>query len=232
MQLTVKDVARLLRISEKSVYRWMRERGLPAHRVGGQFRFNRAELIEWATAQRINVSPRILEEPEASGPLPTLADALEAGGVFYRITGSDKETVLARLVEYLRLPEGTDRQLLFHMLLAREKLASTAIGDGIAIPHPRHPIVLHVDRPLVTLCFLERPVDFGALDGKPVHALFTLVSPTVRGHLHLLSRLAFALKDESFKQLIQEQAGREQILAAARELSRRFDGVSPNDAQS
>ncbi|MGA4643353.1 PTS sugar transporter subunit IIA [Limisphaera sp. 4302-co] len=232
MQLTVKDVARLLGTSEKSVYRWMRERGLPAHRVGGQFRFNRAELIEWATAQKVNVSPQIFEEPEAAGPLPTLADALETGGVFYRITGANKEAVLASVVEYLRLPEGADRRLLLQMLIAREKLASTAIGDGIALPHPRHPIVFHMDRPLITLCFLERPVDFGALDGKPVHAVFTLVSPTVRGHLHLLSRLAFALKDESFKQLIQEQAGREQILAAARELSRRFDGVSPNDAQS
>jgi PTS system nitrogen regulatory IIA component len=197
----------------------------PAHRVGGQFRFNRAELIEWATAHKINVGPQIFDEPEAAGPLPTLAEALKAGGVFYRIGGADKEAVLANVVEYLRLPEGTDRRLLLQMLLARERLASTAIGEGIAIPHPRHPIVLHVDRPMITLCFLERPVDFGALDGQPVHALFTLVSPTVRAHLHLLSRLAFALRDEHFKRLVQEAAGRDAILAAARDLSRRLEAA-------
>src|SRR5438034_985186 len=62
----------------------------------------------------------------------------------------------------------------------REALQSTGVGDGIAIPHVRNPIVLHVSRPMITLCFLERPIDFGALDGKPVHVLFSLISPTVR----------------------------------------------------
>ncbi|MGV8042245.1 MAG: proton-conducting transporter membrane subunit [Thermoanaerobaculaceae bacterium] len=52
-----------------------------------------------------------------------------------------------------------------------------------------------MDRPLVTLCFLRRPVDFGAVDGKPVVALFSLVSSTPKMHLHLLSRLAYALRD-------------------------------------
>jgi PTS system nitrogen regulatory IIA component len=91
-------------------------------------------------------------------------------------------------------------------------MASTAIGDGIAIPHVRNPIVLHVPRSMVTLCFLERPVDFGALDGKPVHCLFTMVSPTVRAHLHLLSRLAFALRDAGFLEIVRRQGLRDQIL--------------------
>ena len=79
-------------------------------------------------------------------------------------------------------------------ILAREALGSTGIGDGIAIPRVRNPIVLHLSRPIVTLCFLERPVDFGALDGQPVTTLFTLISPTVRAHLHLLSRLSYNMQ--------------------------------------
>jgi len=98
-------------------------------------------------------------------------------------------------------------------------LESTAIGDGIAIPHVRNPIVLHVPQPVVTLCFLEAPVDFGALDEKPVHTLFTLISPTVKAHLHLLSRLAFALRNPDFKALIVRQAGHDEILAAAKTIS-------------
>jgi PTS system nitrogen regulatory IIA component len=98
-------------------------------------------------------------------------------------------------------------------------LESTAIGDGIAIPHVRNPIVLHVPQPVVTLCFLEEPVDFGALDGQPVHTLFTLISPTVKAHLHLLSRLAFALRNPDFKALIIRQAGHDEILAAAKTIS-------------
>ena len=220
MQLTVKDVAGLLNISEKTVYRWIDERKLPGYRLSGQYRFNRAELLEWATANRINVSPRIFEEPEnGSTPLPELSDALEVGGIFYRLAGKDKPAVLRSVVEVLRLPDKVDREFLLQVLLAREALESTAIGDGIAIPHVRNPIVLHVPQPVVTLCFLEAPVDFGALDGQPVHTLFTLISPTVKAHLHLLSRLAFALRNPDFKALIIRQASRDEILAAAKTIS-------------
>jgi PTS system nitrogen regulatory IIA component len=57
-------------------------------------------------------------------------------------------------------------------------------------------------------------VDFGALDGQPVATLFTLVSPTVRAHLHLLSRLAFALRDDRFKTAVRTQASRDEIFLA------------------
>jgi len=135
------------------------------------------------------------------------------------LNGTDKAAVLRSVVEILRLPDKVDREFLLQVLLAREALESTAIGDGIAIPHVRNPIVLHVPHPLVTLCFLETPVDFGALDGQPVNALFTLVSPTVKAHLHLLSRLAFALRNPDFKALIARQASRDQIQAAAKQIS-------------
>jgi PTS system nitrogen regulatory IIA component len=62
-------------------------------------------------------------------------------------------------------------------------------------------------------------VDFGALDGQPVHTLFTFISPMVKAHLHLLSRLAFALRNPEFKALIARQAGRDEILASARRIS-------------
>jgi len=220
MQLTVKDVAGLLDISEKTVYRWVEERKLPGYRMNGQYRFNRAELLEWSTANRINVSPRIFEEPESqSAPLPELSDALELGGIFYRLAGASKPAVLRSVVEILRVPDKVDREFLLQVLLAREALESTAIGDGIAIPHVRNPIVLHVPQPTMTLCFLEKPVDFGALDGQKVHTLFTFISPTVKAHLHLLSRLAFALRNPDFKALVVQQAGRDEILAAARKIS-------------
>ena len=118
----------------------------------------------------------------------------------------------------LPLPDGVDRELLLRLFLAREASASTAIGDGIALPHVRNPIVLHVMRPMVTLCFLEHPVDFGALDGKPVHVLFSLVCPTVRSHLQILSRLSYALQDEKFKSVVIRQGQGEEILREARRI--------------
>lgn len=219
MQLTVRDVAELLNVSEKSVYRWITDGDLPAYRVSGQYRFNRAELLQWATAKKINASPRIFQEDDQNtAPLPDLADALIAGGIYYRMGGADKESVLRGIVDVMRLPDEVDRSFLLQVLLAREALEPTAIGDGIAIPHIRNPIVLHVPKPMVTLSFLEKPVDFGALDGKPVHALFSLTSPTVRAHLHLLSRISFALRDAGFKELILKQGSREEILESLRRI--------------
>jgi nitrogen PTS system EIIA component len=219
MQLTVRDVSRLFGVSEKTVYRWITQGKLPAYRVNEQFRFHRAELLEWASTNRVNVSAELFTEPESSGgALPGLETALRAGGVHYRLGGADKAGVLAALVEIMPLPRGVDRRFLLQVLQAREALQSTGIGDGVAIPHPRSPIVLHIDEPIVTLCFLDRPVDFDALDGRPVHALFSLVCPTARAHLHLLSRIAFALRTPGFRALIDREASRDEILAAARDV--------------
>ncbi|MBI1854066.1 MAG: PTS sugar transporter subunit IIA [Planctomycetes bacterium] len=216
MQLTVRDVAKLLNISEKSVYRWVAQGTLPAYRVNEQYRFNRAELLEWATSRKINVSADIFNEPESASPIPGISDALQAGGIFYRVGGTDKPSAIRAVVETMRLPDEVDREFLFRVLLAREAMASTGIGHGIAIPHVRNPIVLHVAKPMVTLCFLEKAIDFAAIDGQPVHALFSMVSPTVRAHLHLLSRLAFALRDPAFESVVHRQGSRDEILAEAR----------------
>ncbi|MCE5186395.1 MAG: PTS sugar transporter subunit IIA [Planctomycetaceae bacterium] len=218
MQLTVRDVAKLFVVSEKTVYRWLDQQSLPCYRVNNQYRFNRAELLEWAMANRIHVSAQIISEPEsADTPIAGLVESIKAGGIYYRVNASDKKTALRAVVELMHLPPEVDREFLFSVLLAREDIASTGIGDGFAIPHVRNPIVLHIAEPMISLCFLEKPIDFNAIDGKPVHCLFTIVSPTVRAHLHLLSRLSYALRDGKMKAIMELQGSREEIF---REFSR------------
>jgi PTS system nitrogen regulatory IIA component len=220
MQIDVKEAARLLTVSEKTVYRWIKQGSLPAYKINEQYRFNRAELLEWATSRRINVSPDIFKEKGVEeAALPRLSEAIRAGGIYYRVSGKGKSEALAAVVELMKLPEEVDRKFLLSVLLARESLGSTGVGDGIAIPHVRNPIVLHIPGPSITLCFLENPIDFGSLDGKPVHTLFTLVSPSVRAHLHLLSRLTFALRRPDFFSVISGRGARESILAAAEAVS-------------
>jgi PTS system nitrogen regulatory IIA component len=217
VQLTVREVSRFLSVAESTVIRWIKQRSLPAQHVGGQYRFNRAELLEWATANRIKVSLEMFDRLEAEDePPPSLVEALEGGGIFYHLTDTNKDRALRSLVEVLPVPEGIDRELLLRLFLAREASATTAIGDGIALPHVRNPIVLHVSRPLVTLGFLEQPVDFGALDGKPVHVLFSLVCPTMRSHLQTLARLSHALHDGDFKAVVLRRGPHDEILREAR----------------
>ena len=225
MKLTVRDAAGLLHVSEKTVYRWIERKKLPVHRINDQYRFNRAELLEWATANRVPLSVEIFHEPEGDPP-PPLSEALAAGGIQYRVPGATRDDVLRQVVSLMHLPEEVDREFLYQMLVARETLGSTGVGDGIAIPHVRNPVVLHV-RPTVTLCFLERAVDFGSLDGVPVRTIFSLVSPTTRTHLHLLSRISAALHDVALKQLVIEQGGRTEILDAFRRVEAGFPPAKP-----
>jgi nitrogen PTS system EIIA component len=216
MNLGVKEVAALMNVSENTVYRWIRDSKLPAFRVNEQYRFNRAELLEWATSRRLNVSAELFAEPaDGRSPAVSLADALRAGGVHYRVAGADKAAALKSAIDVMPLPDEVDRGFLLKVLQARESLGSTGIGDGIAIPHVRNPIVMHVAKPRVSLCFLEHPVDFDSIDGKPVHTLFVIVSPTVSGHLSLLARLGFALRHPGFASAIASRGTQEEILTQA-----------------
>jgi PTS system nitrogen regulatory IIA component len=229
MNLSVRDAAGLLTVSEKTIYRWIKQQAIPAYRMQDQYRFNRAEILEWATSRRLNVSSDIFLEPEAAGQtIPSLLAALQVGGVFYRVSGFDKAGALREVVQVLRLPEEVDREFLLRVLLAREAIAPTAVGEGIAIPHVRNPIVLHVDRPSLALCFLEQPIDYNALDGKPVGALFTIMSPTTRAHLHLMSKLSFVLRDARVRRVVREQAPREEIF---RQIGRAEQQIASHEAR-
>lgn len=215
MNLSVKDAAQLLSVSQKSIYRWIKQDIIPVYKISGSYRFSRDELLDWATSRRKGVLTKLPCDPEPTIlPLPNLVEALESGGVFYRIEGRTREEVLAAAVAHLRLSDDVDRGYLLEVLRAREELSSTAIGNGIAIPRPRNPVLLNAQRPKVTLCFLDQAVDFYALDGQLVKVLLLIIAPDLRSQLHLLSRLGFVLRDPEFLQALHGEASRENIFAA------------------
>jgi PTS system nitrogen regulatory IIA component len=211
MQLTARDAARLLGVRQATLERWLRTGELAATRVNEQYRFNKIDLLEFATARNLDISPELLAEVEQPA-LPSLAEALRAGGVHRGVSGADKASILRAVVDRLPLPGQADRDLLHRVLLAREALGSTGFGNGIAIPHPRNPIVLRIQKPEVAICYLDRPIDFEAIDGKPVHTLVTLVSPSTRTHLHLLAVVAASLRDPAVLAKLQAKAGVDELL--------------------
>ena len=223
MQLSIADVAKLCGVSENEVFRWVRRDGLPAERINDVFRVNAVELLEWASMTKHPVSPTIFQalNGDSIGKLG-LTEALEAGGIVRDVAGSELKTVFATAVEGIALPQGFDRQNLVDLLIAREALGSTAIGNGIAIPHPRRPIVLPGAARLLRLCFLSSPIEFGAPKGNSVNTLFILISPTVRDHQQLLARLANVLRDENFQRLLRTRAAAETIVGEVRKLEVQF----------
>lgn len=225
MQLTVKEAAKELNVAEKTVYRWIQSGGLPAYRVAGEYRINRAMLYDWASSRKGQSGGASIPEaaagtaaaPEsAPASLPSLSAALEAGGIHKGIPGDCKADVLKAAVDAMSLPEQLNRDFLVQALLMRENLQSTGIGDGVAIPHVRNPAVLGISAPQVGLFFLENPIAFDALDGKPVQILFLPLAPNVRAHLHLLGKIAFALRQPAVKEALSRAAEPAEILEAFR----------------
>lgn len=220
MLIKASEVAGLLQTDEHTVEKWIRKEKLPATLVNGTYRINRIDLLEWATDRGKKVPPELFLAAEAGLHYPTLAEALETGGIHCDVPGEDRLGVLKNVVGLLKLPPHMDPEFLLQVLLAREALGTTAIGHGIAIPHVRNPILLQSKpAPAITLCFLTHPIDFEAPDGEPVRILFLITSPTVKLHLHLLSRLSYALHDQGFRELLGTVCDPVGVLEAAR----RFD---------
>jgi nitrogen PTS system EIIA component len=228
MQITVRQAATYLGVNEATLRRWIKERGLPVHRVTERLHLNAIEVWEWAVENGVPASRSLLEEAQRSPEVvPPLSALLEAGGIHRDVAGEDKSGALAAIVQHLPLAPDVDRDFLLTVLDAREAMGSTGIGDGIAIPHVRNPILLHVDQPFVSLSLLRKPVEFGAVDGKPVHALFLVVSPSVPAHLRILAQLGFVLRDPAMRDLLARRAPTAEILARTRELEGRTTGSFP-----
>jgi PTS system nitrogen regulatory IIA component len=215
VRVTIREAARLLEATEEKVYAWIESGGLPAYRIDDQYRINRSELLEWATARNLPVAPALFHEADEN-ELPSAAESLERGGIFHDVGGATREEALRSIINLLKLDDEGDREMLLQLLLARDAAAVVPVGEGIAIPHVRNPIALSADEPSLTLCFLRQPVDFGAPDGQPVFALFFLVSPTTRVHLQMLAKVAYLLRNPAFREAIRSRGSAAQVMAAAR----------------
>lgn len=217
MQLSVSDLAELCDVSESTVYKWIQEEGLPAEQVNSLYRVNPAELLEWATTRKLPVSPAIFQKLNGhSLGRNGLCDALELGGVVNNVAGEDRREVLTALVEGIPLPQGFASETLVQLLVARERISSTAVGDGIAIPHPRNPVVLPGARRVLRVAYLSQPIDFSAADGKLVDTLFLMICPTVHSHLQLLARLASVLQKDAFRKLLARRPDKSKLIEALR----------------
>ncbi|MBI4425865.1 MAG: PTS sugar transporter subunit IIA [Elusimicrobia bacterium] len=214
MDLSLREAARILNVSESTLSRWVNEEGLSAVVINGRYRINRVDLLEWANQRKIDTTVLYAAAPESIA-----LHALLEGNIHYGVAASDVNSAMAAVAQLLPLPSARDKALAAQALAEREASASTGIGDGIAIPHAQSPLVFPVERPMLALCFLARPIPFDAPDGKPVDVVWVLVSPTIRAHLALLARVASVLHDGKLRLLLAKRSPAPEILARVKELS-------------
>lgn len=230
MEIDIKSAAKMIGTPEGTLRRWASQGKIPARERSGMYVFRKNELARWA--RRRNMT--IMDSPAPAVPKVvgvSLYESMKRGGVFFAVPGGKAGEVLEAACSMVSVPETVDRKTLLERLLQREALASTGIGQGVAIPHPRYPLETISAGGMIATCFLEEAVNFNAVDGLPVFVVFIIFSPDTKTHLKLLSRLSFCLRDDGFIQILRgcengdDLLGRIRDMEQAMALNEKGDGV-------
>lgn len=224
MPISLEKAAYLIGTSEKMLLRWARQGTVPSIERNGKHQFEKRILLAWAKRRGISLRLDSPEETEDNTPYHAeLSSAMANGGCLFDVEGSDVESVFCSAVERLALPENVEPSDLVERLLEREALASTGIGNGIAIPHPRQPLKRSPNGGLICTCFLKEEVDFAAVDGSPVTIMFLMLSPNTKIHLQLLARLSFFLHQPKFLTMLSSCRDEDSFLGQVSEMERTLE---------
>jgi PTS system nitrogen regulatory IIA component len=154
---------------------------------------------------------------------PSLIELIRRGGDFKTIPGANPRELLANLIGAVALPPSVNRRVLLNAVLEREALMSTAVGNGIALPHPRNPVIAESAGQFVAIAFAERCLNWEALDGKPVSTVMLIISASPRMHLHTLSRINYFCQQWSFLDLLERRASPAEILKLIEDTEKTWD---------
>ncbi len=233
MDLKIKDVSELLNVSETTIRRWLSDGKIPAYRIHHQYRFSRMEIENWVMSQKKGkhntVGSPFQESSKSAMHTSTpqqhltggnkqfsLFRAIHRGGVLKNVPGNNKEEIISTTMAQIASGLDLDADVISDLLMDRERLQSTALNNGIAIPHTRD-FLLDTYIDMVTVVFPEKPIPYEALDGKPVHTLFFLFASDDKRHLHLLAKIAHLSSQPEALKLLNAKPGKESLLDYVKE---------------
>lgn len=217
MDLKLKDVAELLNVSESTIKRWISDGKIPYYRLNQQFRFSRSEIENWVLSCKRDgdFSPFGVEEEGGQERLGTqqfgLYRAIHKGGVYSQVEGDTKEEVIRTAMKQIARNLHLDAEVITDLLLDREQLMPTALANGVGVPHTRD-FLLQESYDVIAVVFPKKPIEYGSLDGKPVHTLFFLFACDDKRHLHLLAKLAHLSSKAENLQFIRRHPDKNQLL--------------------
>jgi PTS system nitrogen regulatory IIA component len=146
-----------------------------------------------------------------------ISDFLSEGSIMLDLQGDDKKSAISELVELLNSQKKIKNSpKIMETIMEREKLGSTGIGQGVAIPHGKTDIV---EKQVGALGISQKGVEFNSLDGEPVYLMFLLVGPAeVAGqHLKALARVSRLFKDKFFRQALRNAKSAQEVMKIIKE---------------
>jgi len=149
----------------------------------------------------------------------TLARLVTQGGIYYNVPGNTRQEILTNIIDKLQDWEPQKKESLLQVVLEREAIISTGMEKGIALPHPRTPMLAPDEEPFVAIAFPDNtPADWLTPDNSKVHTIFLIVSKSPKQHLSVMSGIGFLCQHEQFYKLISARVPKEKIIAAIEEL--------------
>lgn len=193
--ITLEELAKHIGMDARDVRKMADKGELPGQMVGGQWRFNRARLLDWLQHHLHFLDERHLHNLEAAmgdAPAePAVTPLIAPEAIELLLPARSKPSVLRELV---RVAERTglvyDPDGLIEALEDREAQGATALPGGFAFPHPRRPDQYLTAEPLIAIGRVPAGAPFGAPDGRLTDLFVLLVSQEERPHLHALARLS------------------------------------------
>ncbi len=226
--MTVAEVSRYLKLSEKTLLKMVRNREIPCTKIGNQWRFMKEVLDDWLVTRMTSESSANLSQLGSTEyEVILLSRLLDSSLILMDMQETDKEALLHRFGE-LAGREGvvTDGEELFRRLVERESLASTALGSGIALPHPRRPDPSLVKTPRLLVGVSEEGVEFNAFDGGKTHLIFVILATNDALHLRVMARLSSFLRDEKLVRGLRQSRDSDDLVRKIVEKERREIGGS------
>jgi PTS system nitrogen regulatory IIA component len=210
LDLTTKDIAHLLNHSEKDILQLIKKKDIPFQVIQDKVFFNKHQIIEWALSRSmpINISDHKKLSEYHVQTLTTLLNKKS----FHFNCELNESSYIEQMVSAIDFEKNVDRDIIVQLLRNREEMMSTAIGNGISLPHPRVPLMVGKKLPLINLFFPVKPLELKSIDGKPVHTFILPISQTIKQHLSLIAHLSFLLSDESFRLVLEHHESYQEIL--------------------
>lgn len=219
MDLKIKDVAEILNVSETTVRRWLSEGKIPAYRLNRQYRFSRSEVEDWLLQQKLDaaltgeepIEPPKKEESSLGSMQFSLYRAIYRGEVFHAKQTASKEDLFRQTMQKMAVRFDLDPDVLTELFLDREHMMPTTLGHGIGVPHTRD-FLLNTHYDVIEVVYPQEPIEYGALDGEPVHTLFFLFACEDKHHLNLLAKLAHLNAHEKTRAFFRTKPSKERLL--------------------
>lgn len=210
MDLSIKDISHLLMLPEKEVQQLIKKKEIPFQLLHDKVVFNKQQTIEWALGRSlpINVSGH---QKLSEYHIETLGILLDKNSFHYNCELTEA-AYIEQMVSQINFEKNVDKEIIVQLLKSRESMMSTAIGNGISLPHPRVPLMVGRNKPLINFFFATKPLELKSIDGKPVHTLILLISQTIKQHLSLIAHLSFLLSKETFRFALENRLECSEIL--------------------